>query len=142
MPTPRPVRGLLTVAGAYDVRRQIEGESACGPVKRQELGSMVVSLGKIDRAKSSLRAVPTAANTVTVSVKPIDRSGNLLGPGASRSISVSIEGFERVGPLIDRLDGSYVQTFKGSARGAAEAKLTVGSETWSQRIGVGTKAGK
>ena len=134
----------LTLAGTYGVRWQIEGQSACGVVKRQELGSMVVSLGKLDRAKSSVRVTPTPANTVTVSVKPVDRSGNLLGPGASHSIGVSIEGLKPVGPMIDRLDGSYRQTFSGRARraAAAEVTVTVGGETWSQRIGVDAKTGK
>jgi hypothetical protein len=108
----------LQRAGAYPITWEIAGNSSCGPVQRQELGAVVVGLGKIDIAASKLAQAPGPRSTVIVTIKPSDATGNLLGPGMAALVKIETEGAKPVSEVIDLLDGSYLRAF--AARGKGE----------------------
>jgi hypothetical protein len=124
----------LARAGAYEMLWQIDGPTACGPVKRQERGTIVVYPGKLDPAKSAIRVTRVSGALSRLTVRPVDAFGNLLGPGVAQSIRASVEGLEPAGPLVDRLDGRYEQLFRGKPRPRHGVKIDIGGDPASLTI--------
>jgi hypothetical protein len=120
--------------GSYDLLWQVEGKSACGPVLRQELATLLVRTAAIEPGKSPVLATPSARGTVTITVRPADAEGNLLGPGMVSSVSVKSEGLEAAGPVVDRFDGTYAQVFKGRPTASIPVTLTVDGKTWTVSV--------
>ncbi len=124
----------LQRAGAYTVRWQIAGVSSCGPVQREELGSFVVTLGRIDLAASKLTQTRTRRGTVAVTLKPVDAAGNLLGPGLASRVAIDAEGAKPVSEVVDLLDGRYARVFAAGGKGRSLVpRVTVNGELLATR---------
>ncbi len=101
------------VAGPYTVIFQIEGQRPdIGTYQRTEARSVTVSFGTPLLTASDLRVIavertPTGQR-YELSVRPVDRSGNYLGPDYGHAIVVAVDGVVVRGTPLDRLDGSYV----------------------------------
>ena len=120
----------LGTAGPYQVVVQLEGASACGPVRRRELTGWVVGFGKPDREKTRIERVPGSKGTVALIILPVDESGNVLGPGNARQVSLEIDGLTPVTAIIDRLDGSYLRVFEGARSNAGMLRAKVSGHGW------------
>lgn len=122
--------GRLSRVGVYQVVWQVVGESACGPIQRQEISSIHVGIGRIDRPRTAIRAKPLRRGLLAVRVKPIDIRGNLLGPGQAASMQIELEGLRPGSQVIDLLDGTYLRTFVVKGGRKIAAKISVGEERW------------
>jgi len=96
-----------TVPGIYNVRLNVKGISArCGTFERVENKTFIVR-AKPDPSASLIEGIyEHAGNRLSVSIVPMDKYGNIIGPGYSESLHYSHDG-KRVGETIDNLDGSY-----------------------------------
>ena len=121
----------LNRVGTYQVTWELAGESACGPIQRQEITSLVVGIGKIDRLKSEVKVKPGPRGTLTMQVKPVDKFGNFFGPGQGGIIKIDAERGKPTSPVIDLLDGTYLRTFAVKGKGEFGVKIGVGTEAWS-----------
>jgi hypothetical protein len=121
----------LNRVGTYHVRWELAGDSACGPIQRQEITSVVVGIGKIDRLKSEVKVKPGPRGTLTMQVKPVDEFGNFFGPGQGGFIKIDAERGKPTSPVIDLLDGTYLRTFAFKGKGEFGVKIGVGTEAWS-----------
>lgn len=117
-------------AGTYKIVWQLTGKSACGPIQRQEITSLAVGSGKIDRQKSVVSIQPGLHDNVTVRIKPADRFGNLLGPGQGVTIMVDGERGRPTSPVVDLLDGTYLRSFAVKDKAKFGVNIGVGTKTW------------
>ena len=122
--------GQLSRVGAYQVVWQVAGESACGPIQRQELSSILVGIGQIDRERTAISTEFVRRGLLAVRVKPIDLGGNLLGPGQAVRVKIEVDGLRPGSRMIDLLDGTYLRTFVAKGEGEITAKISVGAESW------------
>lgn len=116
--------------GTYEILWEIEGMTPCGPVHRQELGTVRIRTMP-ERSTTPIKLISGPSKTFTLTLKPMDSQGNLLGPGLEHAIDVTIKGFKPAGKLLDRLDGSYSRTFKGVPTGPVEAQILVHGKRWT-----------
>ena len=104
--------GYLTatqIPGSYFLALTVQASSLCGRVARTESTSTLVTIDRFDPVKTVVTALPLDDGTYSVLVAPVDRFGNLLGPGWHRQVAVLGDGIQRLGGVRDRLDGSYEQ---------------------------------
>ncbi|MBN2129313.1 MAG: S8 family serine peptidase [Sedimentisphaerales bacterium] len=101
------------VAGDYSLAYNIGTESNCGQISRSQRASLLVRCAKFDLDKSDIRVerIPEGA---TIHIRPMDRFGNLLGPGHAHEVGMHVKDGRLAGTVFDNLDGSYQQriTFK------------------------------
>jgi hypothetical protein len=103
------------IAGSYSISFKISGVSTSGAkFARQMLETAIVKPGVVDPAKVMVRIDPrtipvTGGSEGIVSVVPIDRFGNVLGPGQASRIAISSSAGTLSGKLIDNGDGFYFQ---------------------------------
>ncbi len=116
------------VPGHYEVAFRMDGRTADGrALVREESFSLVVGIGPIDPVRSRVRLVEHQRGRA-VSFRPMDRDGNLLGPGYASQIVARTHG--RLAPVEDLLDGSYrVSLPAGFAPGGA-VRLTFDDSTF------------
>lgn len=119
--------------GSYDLLWRIEGATACGPILRQEISTLLVFPANVDPVHSPVTPEPgrPGTGTVTITVRPADAEGNLLGPGLAGKVSITSEKLKAVGGVVDRLDGTYAQVFAGDAKAALPVTVTVDGRSWT-----------
>ena len=100
------------IPGSYQLKLVVQVSSLCGRVTRTESTTTLVSVDYFDPERSVLAAVPLNERAYSVLVAPIDRFGNLLGPGRAEEIEIYAKGIKPIGAVRDRLDGSYEQVIE------------------------------
>lgn len=99
----------LVVDGTYTFHAKARIEGAC-TLTRETQWSHHVHVG-IDPEHTPVVITPAVDGTVTVTFRPQDRYGNLVGPGAANEFEVfPLEPSTLVGPVRDLGDGRYAQT--------------------------------
>jgi hypothetical protein len=97
----------VTVPGLYRVTLRIRGEdSQLGRFERSATATAVVRFGPADRRRSQITLVTTDRKDAELTVRPLDRRGNLLGAGLAGEVILDLHG--RSGVRAEDLgDGSY-----------------------------------
>lgn len=96
--------------------------------------STLVRLAPFEQGSSDISASRLGSRDdkwlVGITVKPIDRNGNYLGPGYRDWLTFEVPGFAADSRIEDNLDGSYTRNFllPASALGA-EVKVALGQES-------------
>ena len=99
------------VAGPYQFRFHVLTPTACGRVERTETTGTQVMPRTFD-AKLSCITVKVQKTLATLTVRPQDRFGNLLGAGKAGAIDVLVSTGRLQGPVVDNLDGTYSQVIE------------------------------
>jgi hypothetical protein len=101
------------IAGYYSLAYGIGTESNCGDINRSQRASLLVQNARFDPDKSDIR-VERIPEGVIIYIRPMDKYGNLLGPGHAHKVSIHVKGGRPLGIVLDHMDGSYEQriTFK------------------------------
>ncbi|MFC2116068.1 hypothetical protein ACFLTU_06310, partial [Bacteroidota bacterium] len=96
-------------SGTYTVMFQVDGEPAgVGEIFRTDSRTVIVKYGEIIAKESNLYVLPEKGGDIsaTLSIRPRDHKGNLIGPDYSDNINVNLsEGSS--GKIFDHLDGRY-----------------------------------
>lgn len=104
------------IPGAYTFNISIRGKLPVnGNILRQSSITVVTEFDSFDRNKSTIKYsnidpqtdIKTANKQIFIT--PVDKFGNLLGPGKSQLFRINISGGKLVGRLNDLGNGSYVQ---------------------------------
>lgn len=119
-----------TIPGHYQLELFYEGTNTCGPATRSELSSFLVRLAAIDPQGSAVSIATIEPGVVDISMTPMDRFGNILGPGYGDQIEISYGSGEALGPVIDGLDGTYTQRV-GNVTGRPDVTAVIRGETVS-----------
>lgn len=102
------------VPGSYTVNISVKAIGVDGSIiQRTRRFSMRVEMSSIDRNNTfiDVQRVQLDKGNLQVQVTPIDKYGNYLGPGLSNKLAFNVKSVEKVGELVDNLDGSYTQNF-------------------------------
>lgn len=101
------------IAGDYALAYRIGTESNCGNINRSQQAYLLVQAARFDLDKSDIivERIPEGA---IIYIRPMDKFGNLLGPGHAHKVAIHVKGGRTPGTVLDHLDGSYEQriTFK------------------------------
>ena len=127
--------------GVYKLTWEISGKGACGPVQRREFADVVIGLGKLDRERSIVSRLPAPAGSMVVRFKPVDRSGNLLGPGRRSEVMIEAAAGRPTSAVIDLLDGSYLRSFAVGGKVMPRVTVGVGEERWDASAEVKSRGG-
>jgi hypothetical protein len=119
--------------GAYQVKWQVSGPSACGRIQREALTSILVNHARFDPRKTEITFSPGPRGKASVRIKPVDANGLLLGPGRGELIQLDAITARPTSSLIDLLDGSYLRSFAVQGGAAPDVKVRVGRETWTRK---------
>jgi opacity protein-like surface antigen len=118
------------IAGSYNIRFSISGVSPSGAnFKRKMVSTATVKPGQIDPAKALVRVDPSVIDVKEgsegiITIVPMDRFGNVWGPGFASKMSVSTTAGVLSGGIIDNGDGFYFQKIRST--GAEETgRMTV-----------------
>lgn len=130
--------GRVEHMGVHQVTWQLAGNSACGPVQRQEVSSVSVGFAAADPGRSELKVIPGPRGTLLARFKPVDRFGNLLGPAQAASVQIALKGAEPASGVVDLLDGTYLRSFvvKGERKDGLAVEAGVGGHGWKTEVGV------
>ena len=116
------------VPGIYNFQVTATGIAADGStVQRTRTFSKLITIKSVLDGKTNFsidRKKLDKAN-LQVRITPIDKYGNYLGPGLSDKIVFNAKGIEKIGPLVDSLDGSYTQNFVSQSFFGDTIKLKV-----------------
>lgn len=96
------------VAGSYQFRYHVLTPTACGRVERTEVTGTRVA-PRVFEPRLSCVTVKVQKNRATVTVRPQDRFGNLLGAGKPWAIDVLTSAGRLRGQVVDNWDGTYSQ---------------------------------
>lgn len=99
------------VVGPYDLMLTVETGSACGSVGRTQRATLQVQTAAIELPQSDVQ-VEQLADGIRLRLRPVDRLGNLLGPGRGHEVQVDVEGARPLGEVADLMDGRYEQRFR------------------------------
>lgn len=102
------------IPGSYTVNISVKAIGIDGSIiQRTRRFSMRVTMDTIDRKNSFINVTRTKINSgnLQVQITPIDKYGNYLGPGLANKLTFNAKGVEKIGLLVDNLDGSYTQNF-------------------------------
>jgi hypothetical protein len=103
------------IAGGYNIRFEISGVTSAGrDFTRAALATSTLRPGTIDPVDTPVWIEPSVIGASegsrgSILVVPMDRYGNVWGPGHAARISVDATA-GRLGELVDRGDGFYAQT--------------------------------
>lgn len=104
-----------TITGSHNILYHIEGEiPGVGSIQRYTTNSGVVKFGLLDLRASVLEFLQeNTSNGLTfgkIIIKPVDQYGHLIGLNRGFNINITSNGNStfKLGPFVDRLDGSYV----------------------------------
>ena len=102
------------IPGSYTVNISVKAIGIDDSIiQRTRRFSMRIAMDSIDRKNSviDIQHKRTGKANLQVTITPIDKYKNYLGPGLSDKLVFNAKNIEQVGPLIDNLDGSYTQNF-------------------------------
>jgi hypothetical protein len=101
------------IAGDFALTYGIRTESNCGNINRSQQVSLLVQCARFDLDKSDIR-VERIPEGVIIYIRPMDKFGNLLGPGHAHKVGIHVKDGRLLGTVFDHMDGSYEQriTFK------------------------------
>jgi hypothetical protein len=117
-----------TTPGEYQFHFTVAGESEFhGPYRREKTASATVVLRLASETEFDLTLLDRieGQERFRVLVTPRDEFGNYLGPGYAESIVIALDGATPVGPVEDRLDGTYAQTFRTADLGRVSGEALV-----------------
>lgn len=101
------------VPGEYQVRFEVAGDSPLhGPYQRTKTTSATVAIQEVPETEVDIKVIRRwwqKSGRVQVTVTPRDRFGSYLGPGYADRLQIKAPGAKALGPLNDRLDGTYTQ---------------------------------
>jgi len=103
-----------TVQGSYTFDIAISGKLPVhGELLRARNLTRTVQIKSVKEGKTVIDVGRLRLDTANlqVTVTPIDKYGNYLGPGLSSALIFKAKNVELVGKLVDNLDGSYTQNF-------------------------------
>lgn len=109
------------IAGAYNIKFNIEGVTSSGSkFTRKVLSTAAVKPGKVEPAKTLVKINPVVmgarkGSEGIITIVPVDRFGNIWGPGFASKISVSTTAGELSGKIIDNGDGFYFQKIRSTS---------------------------
>jgi phosphohistidine phosphatase SixA len=109
------------VAGSYNIRFNFEGVTTSGSkFKRSALSTATVKPGKAEPAKTLVKINPMVmgarkGSEGIITIVPVDRFGNIWGPGLASKISISTTAGELSGEIIDNGDGFYFQKIRSTS---------------------------
>ncbi len=115
--------GDIEVSGSYNIRYIISGTTSSGDrFTRNKIATAGVSFGQIDPDQTVVRVDPATIDLVegtpaTITVVPMDRFGNLWGPGQASRIDVATTLGRLEGPVVDNGDGFYFQKIVSTGAG-------------------------
>ncbi|WP_162893009.1 S8 family serine peptidase [Salinibacter ruber] len=96
----------------------------CGPINRETIQTAYIK-PDVDPGKSRVTVTSPGDGTHTVTVTPVGKNGNFLGPGYADEFVIKAPSLEPVSDVRDQLNGSYTQTFRGVDRGVVTIRVTV-----------------
>jgi hypothetical protein len=134
------------ITGPYTVVFRVDGTRAdIGAYDRTESRSVTVRFGRAVLSASDLRVVPGArtpsGRQYELHVRPVDASGNYLGPDYGHRIAVTVAGQPIAGPPQDQLDGSYVFPFVAQDPSANVTVNVVGNPLYNGPLALIPTAG-
>jgi len=104
------------IPGSYHFDIRIQGKLPTnGNISRQSTVSVVTQFDKFDIDKSIIEYSDIDPNSTAkdankqLLITPVDKFGNLLGPGKSQLVRVNIKGGKLIGQVQDLGNGSYIQ---------------------------------
>ncbi len=130
----------IEVSGSYNIRYVISGSTPSGDgFTRSRVATAGVSFGQIDPSRAVVRVDPPAVSLdegtpATITVVPMDRFGNLWGPGQVSRIEVATTFGRLAGPIEDNGDGFYFQKIVATgSEGTGEVTATVDGVSLASR---------
>ncbi|MEX2126089.1 MAG: S8 family serine peptidase [Woeseia sp.] len=83
----------------------------CDVFTRESVTSAYIA-PRVDERTTPISVTVGTGQILTLVFTPTDRAGGYVGPGLADRMTVRTDGLTPAGPLADRLDGSYAQTFR------------------------------
>jgi broad specificity phosphatase PhoE len=108
------------IAGSYNIIFSISGVTPSGAnFKRRLMSTAAIKPGQVNAEKTLVRIDPTVidideGSEGIITIIPMDRFGNVWGPGFKSNISVSTTAGILSGDIIDNGDGFYFQKIKST----------------------------
>ncbi|MFX0195759.1 MAG: choice-of-anchor X domain-containing protein [Candidatus Hodarchaeota archaeon] len=96
------------IAGSYQFQFHVITPTACGRVERSEISATSIIPRKFDPRQSCV-TVRVVNGVATVTVRPQDRFGNLLGAGRPHAVDILVSSGKALSPIVDNWDGTYSQ---------------------------------
>jgi len=96
------------IAGSYQFQYHVIATTACGRVERSGINATRIAPRTYDPDLSCI-AARVNDGVATVTVRPQDRFGNLLGPGSAQAVDVLVSAGRLNGSVVDNWDGTYSQ---------------------------------
>lgn len=96
----------------------------CSPISRETIQTVNIQPA-VDPGKSRVTVTSPGDGTHTVTVTPVGKNGNFIGPGYADQVVIQAPSLTAVSDVQDRLNGSYTQTFRGEDRGVVIVRVTV-----------------
>lgn len=126
-----------TTPGIYGFTYRVSGIDAdCEPLQREEMHTVTVGT-VVDREASIVTVVGSPDGAVTVTVTPLDRGGNFLGPGHAGDLVIETANLIPVTSILDGLDGTYSQKLRTERPGRARIAVRYGG-TLLERVELNT----
>ena len=95
------------VVGNYELEYNISAKSSCGgQLIRKHRDGIVIRAAKIELERSILD-LQRDKKGIIVTLKPVDRFGNLIGAGKAHLINIRVKSSKSPAKVIDMLDGQY-----------------------------------